>query len=60
MSKLGDMLNKEVHCNSNVLFPGSGGEAHSRWAIFRNSLQKSCFNTIGSHFVRIQSHLKVL
>ena len=30
------------------------------WAIFRNFLEKNYFKSIGSHFVRIQSHLKVL
>ena len=40
---------------------GYGGKAASRWATFRNFLEKkSCFTTIGSHFARIQSHLKVL
>ena len=56
-------LSKEVYCNANVSqtgFWGPGGEAPSRWAIFRNFLEKSHFNTIGSHFARIQSHLKVL
>ena len=36
-------LNKEVYCNSNVLQTGSGGEAHSRWAILRNILKKKLF-----------------
>ena len=47
------MLSKEVHCNLNVSQTGvwglrpqlpeamwSGGEASSRWAIFRNFLEK--------------------
>ena len=37
------------------LTEGSGGEAPSRWAIF---WKKSYFNAIGSHFTRVQSHLK--
>ena len=38
------------------------GEAPSRWAIFHIFFEKkkSYFNTIRSHFARIQSHLKVL
>ena len=61
LSTLKDVLSKEVYCNSNVSLTGSGGKAPSRWAIFRNFFeQKSCFNTIRSHFARIQNHLKEL
>ena len=62
-----------MYCNSNVSQTGiwgrspqppeamgSVGKAPSRCAIFRNFLEKSYFNTIGAHFARIQSQLKVV
>ena len=60
------MLSEEVYYISNVSQTGPGAEpptaeAPSRWAIFLNFLKKKVyFNTIESHFARIQSHLKVL
>ena len=40
---------------------GIWGKVPRRWAIFRYFLEKkSYFNTIGSHFARIHSLLKVL
>ena len=73
MLKLVDVLGKEVYCNSNVSLTGVWGqspqppeaivvwgEAPSRRAFFCSFLKKSCFNAIGSHFARIQSHLKIL
>ena len=56
MSDLGDVLSKEVYCNSNVSLRGCGGgapslrrvrgyggEAPGHWAIFRNFLKKKLF-----------------
>ena len=37
-----------------------GGEASSSWVIFCNSLEKICFDAIGSHFARGQIVLKEL
>ena len=38
---------------------GSEGEAPSHWAISCNFLDENCyFNAAGSHFARVQNHLK--
>ena len=59
MSELGDVLSKEVNCNSNVLWTPQPPEAIGFWGqIFRNFLEKKAvliINTIGSHFARIRS-----
>ena len=61
MSKLVDVLSKEVYCNSKASLRGSAGEVRSRWAVFRNFLKKKAVLTpIGSHFAHIQKHLKVI
>ena len=64
MSKLADVLSKEVSCNSKVSLNGAGGYGGlgvkpQSLGTF-SQLKKKLFYTIGSHFARIQSHLKVL
>ena len=56
MFKAGDASSKLVKLKS---IPNGGG-APSRYTIFCNVLEKNDFNAIGSHFARVQSHLKEL
>ena len=61
MSKLGDVCwVKKCAVIQTYRRRESEGKAPSRWAIFREFLEKNYFDTIGSYFARIRSHLKVL
>ena len=73
MSKLGDVFSKEVYRNLNVPlrglgapppaargYGGLGAEPPAAGRFFVIFWKKSCFNIIGLHFARIQSHLIVL
>ena len=71
MSKLGNVLSKEVYCNndSNVSqteppatigYGGLGAKLPAAGRFFVIFWEKNCFNTIGSHFARILSHSEVL
>ena len=48
ISKLGDVLSKEVYCNSKILLTGV-------WAIFRNFLEKKAVFTPLNHISHVFS-----
>ena len=66
MSKLGDLLGKEVYSNSNASLRGSGGGAPNRrrlwrsggfaprhWPTFRNFLEKKAVLTPLDHILHV-------
>ena len=64
MSKFGNVFESRSVLYSNVSQTGFGGEPPAAEAMGvwgqSNFLKKSYFNTIASHYARIQSHFKVL